>query len=213
MMFLKWVLVLIIVTFNVSKIFAAETGVSTGEMPISKVEAKDRISGFQLKLRKGFDPNLSVSASPDYKPEINHIYGASLGFAKNNHFSPGFMGSANVDKFNSKDPDNGEQGTIVAGVEANATFAFFNYLVPYAGLNLSRFYDTGENPNKINYKAGFGFQLGVFGQVWKNIGYALSYQETKNSIKISSPDFPPGYSPPGINVKMNSLALNVVVTI
>jgi hypothetical protein len=207
--FLKWILAFTIC----GNILAAETEISERKMPIPTVEAKDEISGIQLKYRKGFDPNLSVSGSPDYKPEISHEYGASLGYAINNHFSPGFMGSVNVDKFTSKDSDNGGQEIIVGGVEGNATFVLHNSVVPYLGLNLNRFYDTGDNSNKINYKAGFGFQAGVFGQIWKNIGYTLSYQETKNSIKIESPDYPPGYSIPGIKVKMKSFLLNVVVTI
>ncbi|MFI5389869.1 MAG: hypothetical protein ACHQYQ_00800, partial [Bacteriovoracales bacterium] len=109
--------------------------------------------------------------------------------------------------------DNDNQKMIVGGIEGNGTFAFHKSLVPYVGINLSRYYSTG-NSNDINYKAGFGYQAGVFGQIWKNIGYTLSYQETKNSIKIEPPpNLPPGYEPPGIKVKMNSWLLNVVVTI
>ncbi len=207
--FFKWILAFTIC----GNILAAETEISERKMPILTVEPKDEISGIQLKFRKGIDPNLTVSGSPDYKPDINHKFGASLGYAINNLFSPGFMGSVNVDKFTSKDSDKGTQEMFVGGMEGNGTFAFHKSLVPYIGLNLSRYYSTGENSSEINYKAGFGFQAGIFGQVWKNIGYTLSYQETKNSIKIESPDYPPGYSPPGIKVKMKSFLLNVVVTI
>jgi hypothetical protein len=205
--FFKWILAFTIC----GNIIAAEIEISERKMPNPTVEAKDEISGIQLKFRKGFDPNLTVSASPDYKPDINHEFGASLGYAINNLFSPGFMGSVNIDKFKSIDSDNGTQKMIVGGVEGNATFAFHNSIVPFLGINLSRFYPSGEN--SIDYKPGFGFQAGVFGQVWKNIGYTLSYQENKNTIKVESPDLPPGYSPPSIKLKMKSFLLNVVVTI
>jgi hypothetical protein len=195
--FFKRILTFTMVTFYCGNIFAAETEISFGKMPT--VEAKDEISGFQLKIRKGLDPSLSVSSSPDSTPDINLN-------------SIGFMGSINADKFTSKDSDNVSSEITVAGAEGNATFAFYKFLVPYAGINLSRYYPTGENTNDVNYKAGFGFQAGIFGQVWKNIGYALSYQETKNSIKIELPDYP-GVDVPGIKVKMKSLSLNFVVTI
>jgi Outer membrane protein beta-barrel domain len=208
--FFKRILTFTMVTFYCGNIFAAETEISFGKMPT--VEAKDEISGFQLKIRKGLDPSLSVSSSPDSTPDINHEFGGSLGYAINNLNSIGFMGSINADKFTSKDSDNVSSEITVAGAEGNATFAFYKFLVPYAGINLSRYYPTGENTNDVNYKAGFGFQAGIFGQVWKNIGYALSYQETKNSIKIELPDYP-GVDVPGIKVKMKSLSLNFVVTI
>jgi hypothetical protein len=210
MVIFKRILVLTTVAFYCGNIFSAETEISVGKMPT--VEAKDEISGIQLKLRKGLDPSISISSSPDSAPDINHEYGGSLGYAINNLYSVGFMGSLNADKFTTKSPDTGNGEITVAGVEGNATFAFYKFLIPYAGLNLSRYYPTGENSNNVNYKAGFGFQAGVFGQVWKNIGYALSYQETKNSIKVSLPDYP-DYPLPGIKVKMKSLSLNFVVTI
>lgn len=206
----KWILAFIMVTFYCGNAFAAEMEISEGKM--NTTEAKDKISGIQLKFRKGFDPTLSVSGSPDYKPNINHEYGGSLGYAINNLHSIGFMGSINADKFTSKNSENVGGEITVAGVEGNATYPFFKYLIPYAGINLSRYYPTGANSNDVNYKAGFGFQAGVFGQVWNNIGYAFSYQETKNSIKIESPQYP-GIALPGIKVKMNSLSLNFVVTI
>jgi hypothetical protein len=206
----KRILTFTIVIFICGDIFAAETEISFKKMPT--VEEKDEISGIQLKLRKGFNPNLSVSGTTNYKPDINHEYGGSLGYAINNLYSVGFMGSLNADKFTTKSADTGNGEITVAGVEGNTTFAFYKFLIPYAGINLSRYYPTGENSNIPNYKAGFGFQAGVFGQLWKNIGYALSYQETKNSIKIESPEYP-GISIPGIKVKMNSLSINVVVTI
>ena len=208
--FFKWILVFTMVTFDSGNIFAAETEISVGKLPT--VETKDEISGFQIKLRKGFDPSISISSSLNSTPEINHEYGGSLGYAINNLYSVGFMGSLNADKFTTKSADTGNGEITVAGVEGNATFAFYKFLIPYAGINLSRYYPTGENSNNVNYKAGFGFQAGVFGQVWKNIGYALSYQETKNSIKVSLPDYP-DYQLPGIKVKMKSLSLNFVVTI
>ena len=208
--FFKWILVFTMVTLYSVNILATETEISVGKMPT--VETKDEISGFQLKLRKGFDPSISISSSLNSTPEINHEYGGSLGYAINNLYSVGFMGSINADKYTTKSSDTGNGEITVAGVESNATFAFYKFLIPYAGINLSRYYPTGENSNNVNYKAGFGFQAGVFGQVWKNIGYALSYQETKNSIKVSLPDYP-DYQLPGIKVKMKSLSLNFVVTI
>ncbi len=184
----RLVFVLGLTCCSFSYVQAQTTGSTSAQKLPTANPSKDPISGFQVGLRKGTEQKITVESEflgRTYKgssKDFEHEIGLSLGYAKNEDQSFGFKGGLNLDIF--KDDEDSSHLSAL-NVDANATFTLNNSFIPFAGVNFNKYLNTDYN--KLD--PSLGYQFGVTGQIWQQVGYQLSYQAIRNTGDVESVEY------------------------
>ncbi|MDH4468900.1 MAG: hypothetical protein QE271_12645 [Bacteriovoracaceae bacterium] len=166
---------------------AQEAGKSITDKSIFGSINKDEnpLSGLVVGVRKGFSQKAKSTAKfgdeslSDSTSDFAHQMGFSVGYSKNKLENFGIKTNLNYDsfKFDNEDDETGEKFSSFSG-EGNVTYSVNKYLIPYAGLNISKF-NKGEVIKELN--PGIGYQIGITGEIANNFGYQFAYQALRNS--------------------------------